>query len=68
MNADLVNPNVGRRAASTIIRAMATTRRADMFTEDGKPSDDDPREHRKKLGDERTTLVEYLRCLRLRWR
>ena len=36
-----------------------------MFTEDGEPSDDDPREHRQRLGDERTTLVESLRCLRL---
>ncbi|HMK12393.1 MAG TPA: DinB family protein [Acidimicrobiales bacterium] len=44
---------------------MATTRRADMFTEDGKPSDDDPRESRSALGDERTTLVEALRCQRL---
>ncbi len=44
---------------------MATTRRADMFTADGRPSDDDPREHRQRLGDERTTLVESLRCLRL---
>jgi hypothetical protein len=44
---------------------MATTRRADMFTEDGKPSDDDPRESRLRLGDERTTLVEALRCQRL---
>lgn len=44
---------------------MASTRRADMFTEDGKPSDDDPREHRARLGDERTTLTESLRCLRL---
>jgi hypothetical protein len=42
-----------------------TTRRADMFTDDGKPSDDDPREHRQRLGDERTTLVESLRCQRL---
>jgi len=42
-----------------------TTRRADMFTEDGKPSDDDPREHRQRLGDERTALAESLRCLRL---
>jgi Protein of unknown function (DUF664) len=41
------------------------TRRADMFTEDGKPSDDDPREHRPRLGDERTTLVESLRKQRL---
>jgi len=44
---------------------MATTRRADMFTADGKPSDDDPREHRARLADERTTLVESLRCQRL---
>src|SRR5437879_5773026 len=44
---------------------MATTRRADMFTADGKPSDDDPRENGPRLGDERTTLVEALRCVRL---
>ncbi len=36
-----------------------------MFTADGKPSDDDPREHGPRLGDERTTLVEALRCCRL---
>ena len=36
-----------------------------MFTADGKPSDDDPREHRQRVGDERTTLVESLRCQRL---
>jgi hypothetical protein len=36
-----------------------------MFTSDGKPSDDDPREHGPRLGDERTTLVESLRCQRL---
>lgn len=36
-----------------------------MFTVDGKPSDDDPREHGPRLGDERTTLVESLRCQRL---
>ena len=35
---------------------MAPTRRADMFTEDGRPSEDDPREHRVRLGDERTTF------------
>jgi hypothetical protein len=35
---------------------MATTRRADMFTADGKPSDDDPRENGPRLGDERATL------------
>jgi hypothetical protein len=44
---------------------MAETRRADMFTADGRPSDDDPREQRPRLGDERTTLVEALRCQRL---
>ena len=44
---------------------MATTRRADMFTADGKPSADDPREHGPRLGDERTTLAEALRCQRL---
>jgi Protein of unknown function (DUF664) len=44
---------------------VATTRRADMFTADGKPSDDDPRENGPRLGDERSTLVEALRCQRL---
>src|SRR2546430_14602113 len=44
---------------------MAATRRADMFTADGKPSDDDPRENGPRLGDERSTLVESLRCQRL---
>src|SRR4029453_5096824 len=44
---------------------MATTRRADMFTADGTPSDDDPREHGPALGDEKTTLVEALRTARL---
>jgi hypothetical protein len=44
---------------------MATTRRADMFTADGRPSDDDPRENGPRLGDERTTLVEALRRQRL---
>src|SRR2546429_594437 len=48
-----------------MIAAMATTRRADMFTADGKPSDDDPRENGPTLGDERTTLAEALRCCRL---
>lgn len=36
-----------------------------MFTADGRPSDDDPRENGPTLGDERTTLVEALRCARL---
>ena len=40
---------------------MATTRRADMFVE----SESDPRENGPSLGDERTTLVETLRCERL---
>jgi Protein of unknown function (DUF664) len=48
-----------------MIAAMVTTRRADMFTADGKPSDEDPRENGPRLGDERTTLVEALRCMRL---
>ena len=48
-----------------MMAVMATTRRADMFTADGKPSDDDPREHRARLGDERVTLTEELRCQRL---
>src|SRR5918911_1543495 len=50
---------------SPTIAAMAATRRADMFTADGKPSDDDPRENGPRLGDERTTLVEALRRQRL---
>jgi uncharacterized damage-inducible protein DinB len=48
-----------------MMTAMATSRRADMFTADGKPSDDDPREHGPRLGDERVTLAEALRCARL---
>jgi Protein of unknown function (DUF664) len=36
-----------------------------MFTADGRPSDEDPRENGPTLGDERTTLVEALRCQRL---
>ena len=42
-----------------------SARRADMFTADGRPSADDPREHRLRLGDEHTTLAESLRCQRL---
>jgi hypothetical protein len=53
------------RHASAMMAAMATTRRADMFTADGKPSDDDPRENGPRLGDERTTLVETMRTVRL---
>jgi hypothetical protein len=48
-----------------MIAAMATTRRADMFTHDGRPSDDDPRENGPRLGDERVTLAEALRSARL---
>ncbi|HEX5303985.1 MAG TPA: hypothetical protein VFW50_44030 [Streptosporangiaceae bacterium] len=36
-----------------------------MFTADGKPSDDDPRENGPRLGDERATLAESLRRQRL---
>jgi Protein of unknown function (DUF664) len=53
------------RCASPMMAAMATTRRADMFTADGKPSDDDPREHGPRLGDGRATLAEALRRRRL---
>jgi SAM-dependent methyltransferase len=53
------------RETRAMIPRMATTRRADMFTADGKPSDDDLRENGPTLGDERTTLVESLRCQRL---
>jgi len=45
--------------------AVMATRRADMFTEDGTPSDDDPRETGPTMADERTTLAETLRCARL---
>jgi hypothetical protein len=48
-----------------MMAAMATARRADMFTADGRPSDDDPREHGPRLGDERSTLAEALRSARL---
>ena len=50
---------------AAMIAPVATTRRADMFTADGKPSDDDPRENGPTLGDERIMLVEYLRKVRL---
>jgi hypothetical protein len=36
-----------------------------MFTADGMPSDDDPREHLPRLGDERGTLAQALRKQRL---
>lgn len=44
-----------------MISAMATSRRADMFID----LEDDPRENGPTLGDERTTLVDSLRCQRL---
>src|SRR6266853_5692653 len=40
---------------------MATIRRADMFVD----LKDDPRENGPSMVDERTTLVEFLRCVRL---
>ena len=46
---------------SPMMVTMATTRRADMFID----LENDPREDGPKLGDERTTLVEALRCQRL---
>jgi Protein of unknown function (DUF664) len=64
MSAGVVNP----LSATVWIAddcAMATTRRADMFTSDGKPSADDPRENGPRLGDERVTLAGALRCCRL---
>jgi hypothetical protein len=61
--AALIRGELAVRAA--MIAAMATTRRADMFTADGRPSDDDPRENGPRLGDERATLVEALRRQRL---
>jgi hypothetical protein len=44
-----------------MIPAMVTARRADMFID----FKDDPRENGPTLGDERATLVEYLRSVRL---
>jgi uncharacterized damage-inducible protein DinB len=44
-----------------MIAGMSTpSRRADMFVD----SEDDPRENGPTLGDERATLVEFLRCQR----
>ena len=50
-----------RRVIGGIIAAMAMTRRADMFVD----AKDDPRESGPALVDERTALVEFLRCVRL---
>jgi uncharacterized damage-inducible protein DinB len=44
-----------------MIAAMSRSRRADMFVD----PEDDPREGGPTLGDERATLVEYLRAQRL---
>ncbi len=44
-----------------MMTAMATTRRADMFVD----LENDPRENGPRVGDERTALVETLRCVRL---
>jgi len=44
-----------------MMAAMVTARRADMFLD----FKDDPREGGPTFGDERTTLVETLRCARL---
>src|SRR5690242_17798246 len=44
-----------------MLATMAAARRADMFID----LDDDPRENGPRLGDERATLVEVLRCCRL---
>lgn len=56
---------MSRRRSGHIIVPVTASRRADMFTADGKPSDDDPREHGPTLDDERTTLSEALRSARL---
>jgi Protein of unknown function (DUF664) len=54
---------IPRRAAvrAAMIAVMPTSRRADMFID----LEDDPREDAPHLGDERTTLVENLRAVRL---
>jgi uncharacterized damage-inducible protein DinB len=44
-----------------IARMSGSSKRADMFVD----PEDDPREGGASLGDERATLVEYLRCQRL---
>src|SRR5205823_97220 len=53
-----IHTRIGQK---TTIATMATTRRADMFID----LKDDPRENGPTLRDERTALVEYLRCVRL---
>jgi hypothetical protein len=44
---------------------ITSGRRADMFTEDGNPSEDDPRERLPRLGDERATLTTAIKQWRL---
>jgi uncharacterized damage-inducible protein DinB len=46
---------------SSIIAGMSTRKFPDMWVD----PEDDPREGGPSLGDERTTLVEFLRCQRL---
>jgi hypothetical protein len=43
-----------------MMTSMPTRKFSDMWVDPG----DDPREGGPSLGDERTTLVEYLRCQR----
>lgn len=43
-----------------MIAGMSPSRRADRFVD----PEDDPREDGPTLGDERVTLVEFLRCQR----
>src|SRR5579875_996766 len=57
--------SLARVPAAVNDRAVVLRRRADMFTADGRPSADDPREQRPRLGDERTALVDSLRRQRL---
>ncbi len=62
-------PDVGMEGAvrwwvprgSSIIAGMSTRKFPDMWVD----PEDDPREGGPSLGDERTTLVEFLRCQRL---
>jgi hypothetical protein len=44
-----------------VLGGMPTRRFPDIWVD----PEDDPREHGPSLGDERTTLVEFLRCQRL---
>jgi RimJ/RimL family protein N-acetyltransferase/uncharacterized damage-inducible protein DinB len=55
------NPWRISRGSPMIARMSSSSRRADMFVD----TENDPREAGPTLGDERATLVEYLRCQRL---